>query len=74
MLSNAFREPKKEVEPEDTEELTTFGDVILYLQSLTETYHYLDDYPILVTEACTKSFIIMSVEEFNNLHRKVVGQ
>jgi len=74
MLANAFPEPEKRIESGDVEELTTFSEVVLYLQSLAETFRYLDDYPILVTEACTESFIIMSIEEFNKLHHKMVGQ
>lgn len=74
MISSAFAEPVKEIPQEDIEEITSFDEVVLYLQSLAEIFVYLDDYPILVTEACTKPFIVMSVEEFNNLHRKVLGK
>ena len=74
MLASAFPEPEKKIESGDVEELTTFSEVVLYLQSLAETFRYLDDYPILVTEACTEPFIIMSVKEFNKLHHKMVGQ
>ena len=74
MLSGAFAEPIKEIPQEDMEEITSFDEVVLYLQSLAETFVYLDDYPILVTEACTEPFIVMSVQEFHNLQRKVIGK
>lgn len=73
MMSNVFVEPEEELTPEDTEEIAILGEVIQYLQSLSEEHRYLDDYNILVTDACTEPFIIMSSIEFDRLTRKVVG-
>jgi len=73
MLASVFAEPKEELTLEDTEGIAAFEGVIQYLQSLSEEHRYLDDYNILVTDACTEPFIVMSPIEFDKLTRKIVG-
>lgn len=73
MLASVFAEPEEELTLEDTEGIAAFEDVIQYLQSLSEEHRYLDDYNILITDACTEPFIIMSSIDFDKLTRKVVG-
>ena len=74
MLASAFEDPRNEGNEEEMEEMTTFEEVIQYLESIAESLPYLDDYPIIVTDACKRPFIVMSVDEFNKLNRELVGQ
>jgi len=57
----------------DDEVIESFGDFIHYLESQAKHLPYLDDYPILVVDESTKPFIIMNIEEFKKLQRKVLG-
>ena len=55
------------------EMIDSMKELITLLESLAESFPYLDDYDILVVEESQKPIIIMSPDEFLKVQRKVIG-
>ena len=53
---------------------TQINEVVEFLQNEAETIPYLDpDYNIIVLGCCTKPFIVMGIDDFSKLERRVIG-
>ena len=55
------------------EMIDSMKELITLLESLAESFPYLDDYDILVVEESQKPIIIMNPDEFLKVQRKIIG-
>ena len=60
------------LDPEDEKEI--LHDMVKFLEDNSEYFCYIDDYKIFVTPYSTEPVIVMGIEEFQNIEKKVLGE
>ena len=57
---------------EINETVEDFDILIEMMLNMAESYQYLDEYKILIVENCNEPFIVMNMEQFKELEKKVI--